>query len=156
MSNNNGKTQTKKTTSSCDWHKMTWYKLSKDYLSKVKKLFDFDYLVGNFRLYFDNLRDVYLEDTMLNLCADLFPVSIVRKQHGLLEFTIRELTTQIMCVLLLTILFFVLLFLLHIYDEVAILIESDIEILSGHARSCKLEVITLFVLKYIDCRSCSI
>lgn len=35
MSNNNGKTQTKKTTSSCDWHKMTWYKLSKDFLSKV-------------------------------------------------------------------------------------------------------------------------
>ena len=121
------------------------------------KLFDFDYLVGNLRLDFDDLRDVYLEDTVLNLCTDLFPVSIVRKQHGLLEFAVRKLTTQIVCVLFLAISFlFIFLFLLHVDDEVAILIESNIEIILCHTRSCKLEVITLFVLKYIDCRSCSI
>lgn len=35
MSNNNGKTQTKKNHVILRLHKMTWYKLSKDFLSKV-------------------------------------------------------------------------------------------------------------------------
>ena len=117
--------------------------------SYIARLLDGNLLdgVGFFDL--DQFRQADVEDAVFDVGFDLFGIDIVRKQQGLLEFLVGEFTAQVAAVVFVG---FVLGFLFHFDMEVVLLIDMDLEIFLGQARSSELHLILFVVFNYIDGR----
>ena len=90
------------------------------------------------------------EHTVLYSRHDLVAVDIVGQLQTLLKVGVRELAAQIAhCVVLLLILILV----LHLDVEHSVLIDADVEVVLGHARSGQLNLLTSLVLHDVDGRS---
>ena len=112
------------------------------------QLFDIYHSLVVLRFCFLDLRDDYVQNSVLDFRADLVSLDIVRQNHSLLEFAVREFAAQIVSVLLLILLVDLL---FHLDGQVTVLIDVDFEVFLLHTRGSDFYFIAVLVFQYVNC-----
>ncbi len=95
------------------------------------------------------LWEMDVQDSVLHASFNLFLIHIVGQEKGLGELLVGEFATEIPAVLLA---FLVLGLLFHSDLEVALIVDMDLEVLLGQARSSELHFVFLFIFYNVDGR----
>ena len=114
------------------------------------RLLDGDLLDGAGLFDLLDLREMDGQHAVLDFGFDLFGIYVVREQEHLLELLVGEFAAEVAAVVFV---FLVFGFLLHLYAEVVLFVDMDVEVVLRVARGGDFHLVGFVVLKYIDGRS---